>query len=1058
LRSKAFKFFLGGLLAGLILLLISLNGLLIWVVTGPRSLDNLAPYIESAFQSQDAEFSVKIGHIVLRWAGWKRPVDIRMQNVAVLTREGMVFSTFPEIAVDVDVFSLALGRVRPTSLTIEQPIISLLQNEDRSVSFGVKSRADTQPADSTAAPQQSLLPFAALVDVMLGNDKSSPLHKLRSLRIEGADISLGSIKKGVLLETKNTQITIRRNRRGQVEGMAAAQMRYGEHETPITAQVQLSRDDEIVTGDLVFSHLQPEMLANLLNDESAIKAIMFPLSGELDFVADKSGVLQKLTFAIEGGKGLLRSPELDGDIPVTSITAQGEVSNNVQDIAISKLEADLDGMLLKASGSVKLLPDRDAAIIATVGITNVPGDKVRLFWPPGLSPQSREWITTNIYKGKVLDAVARVNIAPGDLAKPVLPRETVSASLKLEDATIRYLPEHPELTHVNGTVSMDAITLKADIHSAQFLKDVKISGAQLVLEDLNQDNPYITVEGGAQAPATDVLHILALPRIQKAERLNLKDAGITGSVKARVALGFYFYATGRDDDITYNIKADATDIAQDAVLKKFDIKALTGGFTIDPSMVTFEGQGNVNGAELSRLQLKYMFSPDEKGFDTFIQGAGRVGVADLPRFGLTLPPSVKGMLDVTGSIQQSADNDVYDVQLNLLDASINEPDYLLIKPEKQPAKMEIQVKNQAGKYSIPSINLTGDGGLALKGSAALLPDLSGIAQISLEKFAIGKTALDTVFYERFEKGNRLSLIGSTLDLTQWMKDGEGEGFSFEHFPPGEYSVNIAKIILGEGKDLNHVKAGIKCDATRCPSANIVGNVGAQNKAFDFNIAQPARGGKRELSVHAGDAGALIRTLGLFEGMDGGELAITGTYDDSAPKSLLTAKLEINQHTIKDAPILAKILSLASLTGFFDTLQGNGIAFKRLSIPFTLQNDVITITGGKTYGSAMGMTADGTITMPQAQMDISGTVVPSYSVNTVLGKVPLIGDWLMGGEGQGVFAARYAIRGTEEKNDVSVNPLSILTPGFLRGLFDVFDEPKKAPQAKPERGKSEKTKL
>jgi hypothetical protein len=59
---------------------------------------------------------------------------------------------------------------------------------------------------------------------------------------------------------------------------------------------------------------------------------------------------------------------------------------------------------------------------------------------------------------------------------------------------------------------------------------------------------------------------------------------------------------------------------------------------------------------------------------------------------------------------------------------------------------------------------------------------------------------------------------------------------------------------------------------------------------------------------------------------------------------------------------------------------------------------------------------------------------------VLGNVPPVGKMLTGGEGQGVFAARYSITGSDDKPDVSVNPLSILTPGFLRGVFDVFDKP------------------
>jgi len=42
--------------------------------------------------------------------------------------------------------------------------------------------------------------------------------------------------------------------------------------------------------------------------------------------------------------------------------------------------------------------------------------------------------------------------------------------------------------------------------------------------------------------------------------------------------------------------------------------------------------------------------------------------------------------------------------------------------------------------------------------------------------------------------------------------------------------------------------------------------------------------------------------------------------------------------------------------------------------------------------------------------------------------------LLGGDGQGLFAANYRVTGSAADPQVSVNPLSALTPGFLRRLF------------------------
>jgi hypothetical protein len=61
-------------------------------------------------------------------------------------------------------------------------------------------------------------------------------------------------------------------------------------------------------------------------------------------------------------------------------------------------------------------------------------------------------------------------------------------------------------------------------------------------------------------------------------------------------------------------------------------------------------------------------------------------------------------------------------------------------------------------------------------------------------------------------------------------------------------------------------------------------------------------------------------------------------------------------------------------------------------------------------------------------------VPAYSLNRVLGEIPLLGSLITGGENEGIFAATYRVEGALDDPKVEVNPLSALAPGFLRNLF------------------------
>ena len=83
---------------------------------------------------------------------------------------------------------------------------------------------------------------------------------------------------------------------------------------------------------------------------------------------------------------------------------------------------------------------------------------------------------------------------------------------------------------------------------------------------------------------------------------------------------------------------------------------------------------------------------------------------------------------------------------------------------------------------------------------------------------------------------------------------------------------------------------------------------------------------------------------------------------------------------------------------------------------------------------MGLTFEGQVDRIQQTMNVTGTIVPVTLVNDILGSIPLLGDILSGGSDGGVFAATYSVRGPVKNPTIMVNPLAVLTPGFLRRIF------------------------
>ena len=109
---------------------------------------------------------------------------------------------------------------------------------------------------------------------------------------------------------------------------------------------------------------------------------------------------------------------------------------------------------------------------------------------------------------------------------------------------------------------------------------------------------------------------------------------------------------------------------------------------------------------------------------------------------------------------------------------------------------------------------------------------------------------------------------------------------------------------------------------------------------------------------------------------------------------------------------------------------------------------LSITQSNAHGGSLGVTVRGDIAYQTQELDLQGTIIPAYLVNGILGHMPVV-NLLVGGKGQGLVAMNYHLTGPLAKPQVSVNPISALTPGFLRGLFELFQpNPEEDAQTSP----------
>ena len=61
----------------------------------------------------------------------------------------------------------------------------------------------------------------------------------------------------------------------------------------------------------------------------------------------------------------------------------------------------------------------------------------------------------------------------------------------------------------------------------------------------------------------------------------------------------------------------------------------------------------------------------------------------------------------------------------------------------------------------------------------------------------------------------------------------------------------------------------------------------------------------------------------------------------------------------------------------------------------------------------------------------GTLVPAKTLNTIVSKIPVVGDILIGKKvGEGVFGVSFKIKGPADNLKTTVNPVKTITPRFI----------------------------
>ncbi len=283
------------------------------------------------------------------------------------------------------------------------------------------------------------------------------------------------------------------------------------------------------------------------------------------------------------------------------------------------------------------------------------------------------------------------------------------------------------------------------------------------------------------------------------------------------------------------------------------------------------------------------------------------------------------------------------------------------------------------------------------------------------KISISKKDKD---YDLFSQSlNATKLIDDLLNPKK--KSNEREIFH-NNF---KLNIKINKTYLNDSHTINDLDGYLSFNNNEIIEANLDASF-SKNEKIRFTIRSTSH--EKITTLYSDVAKPFVSRYKFIKGFEEGNLNFQSVKKDDISNS----RLIIDNFKVQEVPVLAKLLTLASLQGIADLLTGEGIRFSDFEMTFSNVKNLIKIDELYAIGPAISILMDGYIEKDKL-ISLRGTLVPATTINRTISSIPLIGNILVGKKaGEGVFGVSFKIKGPPKKLKTTVNPVKTLTPRFI----------------------------
>ena len=1076
--------------AAAVVAVIGVLALALRLAKGPIYLQPLHDSIASSLQERVGErYATELGPTYLAHDAWG--IGLGFRGLKVRDAKGRTVLSAPAGKIGLDPLALLLAQVKVRRLELDGLDMRLRVASDGAVSFAVSGDATEAPI-ALPSPQPSGLGSTNLASLIRAGAEAmaGASQGIERLTMADAHFEIDNQATGRSVTYKAFNLVFERSGEVATANISAtgpggpwtitARARAGDSSTlsveahdvsladmetfnkkppPVFAEAPISfRFEASLRPDETIASLSGAFTVGAgqvrLNNPDALPFLVDEASGKIEWEDEKDRLRMDELTVLAGdthvtANGWIAPPSepagawearLESQRATLGAERQGEKPVILDSIVAEARVLPAQSLFILENFSAKG-PTVDAALKAVVapdgpGVSlkldiavrpSVTPDVIRL-WPQFINPDVRDWCSHNLHGGEIEGTMA-ANWSAADLDamdhKRAVSPDSVHGSFSARDVGVDLLPGLPMMLAGEASGSFTGHEFLMSGKSATMtLSPTRRIQADNLIFTIPDTTPRTVVDAESRAhlngTAEALADLLSREPLRKQAGLQIDPATVHGQAEGELVLALKLGKTAKPEDTQFHAKGTLSNLTLDRFIGEEKLEQAKFALDADRSTLTMTGEGQLFGAA---TQIDVGRAPGEEGSATLSLALDQAARAkrglNFPWLTGSLPIRLKAPLSRASA----------DVEVDLAQAGIDNPVPGIVKAPGKPGKLSFQAKPATSGATLS--NLAVDfGSTSLRGMADIAVD----GTIVGAKFTQARISpADDLKVEIANASNvvKATVRGASLDARPFIKSLTDTGSSSQAGGRDfDLDMKVATAIGGNKQTMNGLELTASRRGADTRLLSLRGRIGQGSVVA-------GRESDGDLRLDGSDAGALARFADLYTRMDGGnlELILRSSGDTSQGVAVVT------NFILRDEPAFRQLVAATptpdqSSGGF--AVDPTAVRFQKMRLDFERTPGALEIRDAVIYNPNMGLTTAGKINFARGEIDVGGTFVPAYSVNTILTKIPLVGVLLGGGQNEGVFGITYRVHGPLSGPQVAINPLSAIAPGILRKILGVVD--------------------